>query len=265
MFRAAPVLIFSAALLLCPVNLAAQEKSAPQAIAAAKIAAVIPRLSPKTQQALQRSIGGNEGRARVFLAELDAVIAADKDLGLLLFVDKTHPLPVGYVPPNLVTLQSNSAYLTNRKDLELRTVAEIALRRMGEAARAAGITLLASSTYRSYDYQVTVYARNVRALGQAEADRESARPGTSQHQLGTVVDFGSISPAFAITSAGIFMEKHAAEYGWSLSFPEGYEDVTGYLWECWHWRYIGVEAARFQAKWFDNIQQYMLEFIDALR
>jgi D-alanyl-D-alanine carboxypeptidase len=136
---------------------------------------------------------------------------------------------------------------------------------MGEAARKAGISLLASSTYRSFDYQVTVYARNVKALGQAVADRESARPGTSQHQLGTVVDFGSISPAFADTAAGRFMEQHAAEYGWSLSFPDGYEDVTGYVWECWHWRYIGVKAARFQAKWFDNIQQYMLEFVNAYR
>jgi D-alanyl-D-alanine carboxypeptidase len=217
------------------------------------------------QQVLQQSIGGSEDRARAFLTDLDAVIAADEGLGLLIFVDKTHPLPFGYEPPQLLTLKSNAAYLTSRSGLLLRDVAEVALRRMGEAARAAGISLLASSTYRSYNYQGTVYARNVRTMGQAEADRESARPGTSQHQLGTVVDFGSISPAFAITSAGRFMEQHAAEYGWSLSFPEGYEDVTGYLWECWHWRYIGVEAARFQAKWFDNIQQFMLEFIDAFR
>jgi D-alanyl-D-alanine carboxypeptidase len=252
------VCILGAVLLLFPASLIAQER------AIDKIAAVLPRLSPRARQVLQRSINGDEDRARAFLADLDAVIAADAGLGLLAFVDKTHAQP-GYVPPDLVTLKSNVAYLTSRKGLELRSVAEVALRRMGEAARAQGITLLASSTYRSFDYQVTVYARNVRALGQAEADRESARPGTSQHQLGPVVDFGSISPAFADTAAGRFLEQHAAEYGWSLSFPDGYEDVTGYLWECWHWRYIGVEAVRFQAKWFDNIQQFMLEFIDAYR
>jgi D-alanyl-D-alanine carboxypeptidase len=216
------------------------------------------------QQILLRNIGASEDRARDFLTDLDAVIAADKDLGLLVLVDKQHALP-GYVPTDLVTLKSNTAYLTSRNGLQLRSVAELALRRMGEAARKEGITLLASSTYRSFDYQVTVYARNVRIFGQAEADRESAKPGTSQHQLGTVVDFGSISPSFADTAAGRFVAAHAPEYGWSLSFPDGYEDVTGYLWECWHWRYIGIEAVRFQEKWFDNIQQFMLEFIDAYR
>jgi D-alanyl-D-alanine carboxypeptidase len=245
-------------------TLDAQVVPVPQGDAAAKIAAVIPRLSPKARQVLQRSIGGDEDRARAFLTDLDAVLAADEGQDLLLFVDKTHALP-GYVPPDLVTLKSNVAYLTSRSGLQLRSVAEVSLRQMGEAARKAGISLLASSTYRSFDYQVTVYARNVKALGQAVADRESARPGTSQHQLGTVVDFGSISAAFADTAAGRFLEQHAAEYGWSLSFPDGYEDVTGYLWECWHWRYIGVEAVRFQAKWFDNIQQFMLEFINGLR
>jgi D-alanyl-D-alanine carboxypeptidase len=256
--------ILGAALFLFPLPLVAQTQTSEQTELTAKIAAAIPRLSLRTQQVLQRSIGGDEERARAFLTDLSAVLAADKDLDLLLFVDKTHALP-SYVPTDLVTLKSNVAYLTSRNGLQLRSVAEAALRRMGEAARAAGITLLASSAYRSFDYQVTAYARNVRILGQGAADRESARPGTSQHQLGTVVDFGSISVSFADTAAGRFIAEHAPEYGWSLSFPEGYEDVTGYLWECWHWRYIGVEAVRFQAKWFDNIQQFMLEFIDALR
>jgi D-alanyl-D-alanine carboxypeptidase len=254
--------ILSTALLFLPIPLVAQAQSSPLGNDASKMAAVLARVSPKTRQALQRSIGASEDRARAFLTELDAVIAADKEAGLLLFVDKKHALP-GYVPPDLVTLKSNTAYLTSRQGLQLRSVAEASLRRMGQAARDAGITLLASSTYRSFDYQVTVYARNVRALGPVEADRESARPGTSQHQLGTVVDFGSISASFADTAAWRFLDSHAAEYGWSLSFPDGYEDVTGYLWECWHWRYIGVDAVRFQAKWFDNIQQFMLEFVSA--
>ena len=57
--------------------------------------------------------------------------------------------------------------------------------------------------------------------------------------------------------------QNAAKYGWSLSFPQGYEDVTGYMWECWHFRYIGEEACRFQKKWFSDIQQFMIEFLDA--
>ena len=56
---------------------------------------------------------------------------------------------------------------------------------------------------------------------------------------------------------------HAGDYGWSLSFPAGYEEATGYEYECWHFRYIGEKAALFQKKWFGNVQQYMLEFIAA--
>ena len=123
--------------------------------------------------------------------------------------------------------------------------------------------MVASSTYRSYDYQKTVYERNVRQMGKEAADRESAAPGTSQHQLGTVVDFGSITDEFIETPAGQWLDKNASDYGWSLSFPQGYEDVTGYRWECWHYRYIGTEATAFQKKWFSNIQQFMMEFIHA--
>ena len=103
----------------------------------------------------------------------------------------------------------------------------------------------------------------MRESGEKEAERFSARAGTSQHQLGTVVDFGSISDEFAQTRAGKWMLQNAAKYGWSLSFPKGYESVTGYVWESWHYRYIGTGACAFQQRWFNDIQQYMLEFIDA--
>ena len=126
-----------------------------------------------------------------------------------------------------------------------------------------GITLLVSSTYRSYDYQKKLFARYVAQDGEALAERYSARAGTSQHQLGTAIDFGSITDEFAETKQGKWLYAHAAEYGFSLSFPAGYEDVTGYMWECWHYRYIGKDACALQKKWFGDIQQYMMEFIDA--
>ena len=95
-----------------------------------------------------------------------------------------------------------------------------------------------------------------------EAERESARPGTSQHQLGSAIDFGSITDDFDETTMGKWLYANASKYGWSLSFPKNYEDITGYRWECWHFRYIGVPACQMQRKWFGNVQQYMLEFID---
>ena len=85
----------------------------------------------------------------------------------------------------------------------------------------------------------------------------------SQHQLGCAVDFGSITDDWGDTKMGKWVYQNAADYGWSLSFPREYEDVTGYMWECWHFRYIGIPACRFQKKWFSDVQQFMLEFIDA--
>jgi zinc D-Ala-D-Ala carboxypeptidase len=197
-----------------------------------------------------------------FIPALNALIAADRE-GLLALVDKKHALSSDFVPTNLIPLSKNRSYTLGRDGLELRSSAEVALDRMAAAARADGVTLVASSTYRSYSYQKTVYSRIVKELGQAAADRESARPGTSQHQFGTAVDFGSITDDFAETKAGKWLLANAEKYGWSLSFPDGYEKITGYRWECWHYRYIGVEAAAFQKEWFGDVQQYMIEFIDA--
>lgn len=197
-----------------------------------------------------------------FTAEIDAVISRD-GAGLLALVDKKHTLAATYVPADLVSLAANRSYTVGRSGLSLRADAERALDEMARAARADGITLVASSTYRSFDYQKTVYARNVNELGQAAADRESARPGASQHQLGTAVDFGSITDDFAVTKAGKWLAANAGRFGWSLSFPEGLEGVTGYRWECWHYRYVGKEAVALQEEWFGGVQQYMMEFVDA--
>lgn len=98
--------------------------------------------------------------------------------------------------------------------------------------------------------------------GKKNTQSFSAPPGASQHQLGTVIDFGTITDAYADTAEGKWMLNNAWKYGWSLSYPKGMEHITGYNWECWHYRYLGVEACKFQKEWFGDIQQYMLEFID---
>ncbi len=197
-----------------------------------------------------------------FLQDLQEVLDAETN-DLLILVDKQHPLSEHYVPKEIIPLSKKRSYALNRADLSLTKQAEAALQRMAAAARNDGVTLLVSSSYRTYLYQKNLFNRYIREAGEKEAERFSARPGTSQHQLGTVVDFGSITDAFAATKAGKWVYKHASEYGWSLSFPKGYEKVTGYIWESWHYRYIGKEACAFQKKWFGDIQQYMLEFIDA--
>jgi len=179
----------------------------------------------------------------------------------LVLVDKEHNLPEEYVPADLVALQDYPLSL-NRNTLQLSRVCMPDVLAMTEAARAEGIELVFSSTYRSYNYQDTLYTNYSARYGQEEADRFSARPGTSQHQLGTAVDFGSITPEFGDTLQGRWLYEHAWEYGFSLSYPEGMEDVTGYMFESWHYRYITRTGTRLEREFFNGIQQYLTEFMD---
>jgi D-alanyl-D-alanine carboxypeptidase len=197
-----------------------------------------------------------------FFSDITAVRQTDPYLWKL--VDKKNSLGESYAPDDLVELKGGS-YIANRAGMLLRKEAADSLEEMAAAARKDGVTLTASSTYRSYSYQEQVYARNVKEMGQAAADRESARPGHSQHQLGLVVDFGSISDAFTGTKQEVWLSHNAWRYGWSLSFPEGLEEVTGYRWESWHYRYVGKDLAIFINTYFDGIQQYALQFLKELK
>ena len=208
------------------------------------------------------------GDPEEFLADLHRVLEVEKnfrtdDLSLYYLIDKKHAVGSDYVPRDLVPVKGNELWNVSRNDLSLRPEAYAALEDLSRAALNDGIKLLVSSTYRSYQYQEGLFNRYVKQDRLELAARDSARPGTSQHQLGVAVDFGSITDDWGDTKMGKWVYDHAADFGWSLSFPQGYEDVTGYMWECWHFRYIGKEACRFQKKWFGNIQQFMLEFLDA--
>jgi D-alanyl-D-alanine carboxypeptidase len=197
-----------------------------------------------------------------FSALLDAVEAVRKiDPFLLTRVDKTVGLSDSYVPEDLVSLDG-TGIIVSRKGHHLRKVAFDALKIMDKAARTEGITLMVSSAYRSYAYQKEVFERTVKEMGLKEAERVSAHPGMSQHQLGTAIDFGSITDAFAETKAGKWLYSNASRYGFSLSYPKGFEQVTGYVWESWHYRYIGVDAVELQDEFFGGVQQYLILFLD---
>lgn len=202
-----------------------------------------------------------------FLQDLETVLSTEvifpgETVNQFFLVDKKNYLPEGYVPKNLVKLTKNDHYNISRNDLSLIDYVEEALCTMSDAALEDGIKLMVSSTYRSFEYQTGLFNRYVKQDGYEQAVRYSAPPGTSQHQMGVAIDFGTIDDAFAETRMGKWLNQNAYKYGWSLSFPENYEDITGYMWECWHFRYIGKEACLFQKKYFGDIQQYMIEFID---
>lgn len=185
-----------------------------------------------------------------------------EDADLLTLVDKKHFLSADSAPDDLVELKAGELFTVSRAGMKASNRAVRVLRDMAKAARADGVTLQVSSAYRSYEHQKRLFTQYVNQYGLQSAERFSARAGTSQHQLGTVFDFGSVSDDFANTKSGKWLRAHACEWGFSLSFPKGYEEVTGYKWECWHYRYIGKKACDGQRKWTNDIQQYWLEIID---
>ena len=227
-----------------------------------KLNRVLLSMSPRCKEAIPN------GDPEEFLADLKSVLAtranfSSEDLSPFYLIDKTHKVSADYEPKGLIHLEKNNLFAINKNNLSLRPEAFEALKVLAAAAKADGVTLTVSSTYRSYEYQKNLFDYWVRVDGLEEAERESARPGTSQHQLGMALDFAPVDDAFDQTPGGKWVYANAAKYGWSLSFPKGYEDVTGYRWECWHFRYIGVEACQFQKKWFGDVQQFMIEFLNA--
>ena len=125
-----------------------------------------------------------------------------------------------------------------------------ALNAMIAEAKKQGFNLVAFSGYRSFEYQTTLYNNYVKRDGQAAADRYSARPGFSEHQTGLAFDIGEVgkedlwlTEEFGETPAGQWLFDNAAQFGFILRFPENKEHITGYMYESWHYRYVGTEIA----------------------
>ncbi|MFP4644499.1 MAG: M15 family metallopeptidase [Spirochaetales bacterium] len=184
---------------------------------------------------------------------------------LLRLVNHSHGLGENYEPANLVELSETYAHIetAGRQHVSARTAD--ALSRMVRAARTDGVELVVSSAYRSYTRQKALHAHWIDELGESRAKAVSAPPGHSQHQLGTTVDFAPVDRAFEDTAADRWLRDNAWRYGFSLSYPEGYEELTGYNHESWHYRYIGTAATYLERRYFDGVQQRMLEYLHERR
>lgn len=178
----------------------------------------------------------NIGLDKEFYENTDLVSQPES---LTALVNKYHALPRDYVP-ELEAL--GYPYGTG----SLRPEAAEAFRAMADAAREDGIWLQSVSAYRSYERQESIYARYLSQDTQASVDSYSARPGYSEHQTALALDINtaSLSAHFENTPAYAWLTEHCAEYGFILRYPQGKEDITGYRFEPWHYRYVGVEAAQ---------------------
>lgn len=153
-------------------------------------------------------------------------------------VNKKHKLPSTYVPD-----------LTDVTGGQMRSEAAQAMTSLLFKANEAGVGMKIISSYRSYNTQVSTYQKWVNLQGQAEADRGSARPGHSEHQTGLSADLANpdgscnLLACFGTGAQGVWLANNAHTYGFIIRYPEGKESLTGYQYEPWHVRYVGVDTA----------------------
>lgn len=120
-----------------------------------------------------------------------------------------------------------------------------AFNQMESDASAEGLNLYIASGYRSYYYQENVYNRYCEYDAPEVVDTYSARPGYSEHQSGYAFDLNTIEDSFADTPEGKWVDENCYKYGFIIRFPKGKEDITGYQYESWHLRYVGVDIATY--------------------
>ena len=114
---------------------------------------------------------------------------------------------------------------------------------MANAASSAGLSIRVVSGFRSYNTQNNLYNNYVNRDGRAAADTYSARPGHSEHQTGLAADINLVDDSFEYTSEGQWLNNNAYKYGFILRYPKGKTSETGYIYESWHYRYVGVDLA----------------------
>lgn len=175
-----------------------------------------------------------------------AANSIDDPMSIWVVSNKRRPLnPADFAPSDL----SMPEGVENEFAQPLREPAARAVEALIGAATEAGHGVWIISAYRDYGTQVGLYNSYVARDGEAAADTYSARPGHSEHQTGLAVDLDDhgacyLAACFGETPAGIWLAENAADYGFIIRYPQGKEDVTGFMPEPWHFRYVGPELAQ---------------------
>jgi D-alanyl-D-alanine carboxypeptidase len=161
-------------------------------------------------------------------------------------VNKQNPLlPKDYAPKDLV-VPNVPLRVPGNESMQVRQATATALETMFTAAKTDNISLMLSSGYRSYTYQVSLYNSYVSASGQSSADQESARPGYSEHQTGLAADIEGtdktceVEQCWATTPEGKWLAANAYKYGFIIRYTSDKVSTTGYEYEPWHVRYVGT-------------------------
>ena len=172
-----------------------------------------------------------------------------QEVDILVLVNKEYPVDENYVPVDLVQLDYRASNRSSKWQVMTRVAAD-AFNKLCADALAEGHEIVATTAYRSYNFQSYLYNSYVEKDGQALADTYSAQPGKSEHQTGLATDVSSPSVGYSLTKEyggtpeGTWLAENCYKYGFILRYQKGKEEITGYMYEPWHIRYVGQEAAK---------------------
>ncbi|MEK3884079.1 M15 family metallopeptidase [Paenibacillus sp. PL2-23] len=189
-----------------------------------------------------------------------AVIAQPESIEAL--VNPYNMLPENYEPDDLVYPDVRFTFSEKIEKRMLRKEAAEALEAMFAGAEADGIYLAGVSAYRSHETQKALFNRYVKRDGYEKARTYSALPGTSEHETGLAVDVSgsdgkcAAADCFGDTKEAAWLKEHAAEYGYIIRYPEGKQHITGYQYEPWHLRYVGIDIASELAASGETLEEY---------
>jgi D-alanyl-D-alanine carboxypeptidase len=200
------------------------------------------------------------------IKEVDGKNVIQNPANILALVNKQYYLPSVYIPTDLIRPEVDFSFGNEQVEKSLlRKEAAEALIQMFTEAKKSGIELLAVSGYRSYSRQKEVFDAEVNRVGKDNAIQAVAIPGASEHQSGLAMDISSksnhleLTEGFADTNEGKWLAENAHRFGFILRYPKGKEGITNYEYEPWHFRYVGVKAAKiiFEHQW--TLEEYFNE------
>ncbi len=168
--------------------------------------------------------------------------STDTSKDTLMIVNKHYKIENNYKPGNLVTVLSEHGYPN-----KIRADVYEEFKKMYNAAKNDNVSIFIASPYRSYSDQNALYTYYVNTDGKKNADTYSARPGFSEHHTGLAMDlipeYGLDLDTFENSDGFKWMQENAYKYGFILRYPKDKEYITGYIYEPWHYRYVGISAA----------------------
>lgn len=187
-----------------------------------------------------------------YLKILEKPLPAISTVDDILLVNKSFYLEPDYVPSNPTKPNIKFSFSTDDATRYWLTYeAATAIEALFADAKSQGIELAGVSLYRSYNRQKSIYNANVERQGLETASKYSAKPGFSEHQTGLAIDVSAASVGydlvenFASTTEGKWVNDNCHRFGFIIRFKEGKEDITGYAYEPWHLRYVGIDAATY--------------------